>query len=236
MVSRSASTIGNRIVLIGAIVYLLEWVVIPLAGDTGPADPGTKSPDALLSLYSQHPLQQAFLVTWLSVVLLGRIAIPVGIKAALRDSGRSYALCDVAIGAMAVSVVLELASQAVVGAASYLANRGASATTIVTLDALAGWTLGMMFAPLGVSVALSAWCIFRSRLLPAWTSWIGLVAGVGLIVGGVVGGPAYSESATAKTAFMVTMVSVPLFWAWMLITGVYLFRRTPKVSAPVTPT
>jgi hypothetical protein len=205
--------------------------IIAAGGEIGPADPGTKSPEELVALYAHHPLQQAFLVTWLGVVLLGRIAIPVGIRAAVRQSGRPMALADVAVGAMVVSVVEELMAVAVVGAGAYLANHGADPSTLVTLDAIAGWMWRMIVAPLGASIALSAWSMLRSRLFPAWMCWMGLVGGAMLVVAGLVSGPAYSGSAIAKTVADATMVGVPIFWLWMLITGVFLFRKAPPPAA-----
>lgn len=231
MASGTAKVNGNRIVLVGALIYLLEWVAIIPAGEIGPADPGTKSPQALVALYAQHPLQQAFLVTWLSVVLLGRIAIPAGIRAAVRQSARPMALADIAVGAMVVSVVVELMAVAIAGAGAYLANHGADSSTIVALDAIAGWTWRMVFAPLGASVALSAWSMLRSRLFPAWMCWVGLVGGAMLVIAGLASGPAYSESAVAKTVADATMVGVPIFWLWTLITGVFLFRKAPAPAA-----
>lgn len=227
-------TVGNRWVLIGALVYLLEWVAIVPAGNTGPSDPGAKASD-VVALYSHDALKQAFLVSWLSVVLLGRIAIPVGIRSALRDSGRSMVLAEIAVGAMALSVALEVAGEAVVGAAVLLAASGTDGATIVQLDGTAGWILSMVWGPLGVSVLASSFCLFRTRLVPTWTQWIGMVGGALIIIKGIATGPSIVQAGTWRTVADLASVGVPAFWLWMLATGVYLFIRTPTRHASPSP-
>jgi hypothetical protein len=54
--AKRAEIVGNRVMLLGAVVYLLEWVAIIPAGDTGPVDPDTRSPRAVFDLYAAHPV------------------------------------------------------------------------------------------------------------------------------------------------------------------------------------
>lgn len=235
MASERPPVIGNRIVLMGAIVYLLEWAAIVPVGEGGPSEPGTQTAEELVELYARNPQGQAFLAGWFSLVLLGRIAVVVGIRSAVRQSPQPLPLAEVAVGAMAVSVVVEIVAYAIVAAVGYLAAQGSDASLIAALDAVGGFTVEMIWAPLGVSVLLGAAAMLRSRFFPGWMCWLGMVSGAMITVLGVLAGRAYGETGTwFETLVTVTQPAVAGFWLWMLVTGVFLFRRAPHLrAAPV---
>jgi hypothetical protein len=223
--------VGNRWVLGGAVLYLLEWVAIIPAGDSGPADAG-KSRVEVLKLYQDHPKAVLFITTWCAVVLLGRLLIVTGLRESLRTAAAASPLTDLSVGAMALSVAMELLSLVSVGTAQVLAVRGGQDDLVVALDTVAaiGWLC--VFGPLGVSVGSAAWSSLRSGAFPAWIPWVGLASGVLLVGGSVLGGPGYLEEGTLRDLGGVAMLGVPLFWVWMLAAGVFLWRRTPaRVSA-----
>jgi hypothetical protein len=222
-VERPAIT-GNRLVLAGAVLYLLEWVAIIPAGDSGPSDPGTAS-DKVLGLYTAHPTAATFLATWCAVVLVGRILLILGIRDALRSLGRDRTVVSWAAAVMAMSVALELLSLTTSGAASVLAGRSSDPDLIRALDAVSGFAWGMIFGPLGLAVLLTAWSMLRSRAFPTWICVVGLVGGVLLVAGGLFAGPAYLHEGTARDIHGFGMIGVPLFWLWMLATGIFLWRR-----------
>jgi hypothetical protein len=216
--------VGNRWVLTGAVLYLLEWVAIIPAGNSGPADPG-KSRAEVLKLYQDHPKAVMLLVTWVSVVLLGRVLIITGIRAALRSVGASNALVDLAVFAMVASVALEVMSEVFVGAAQVLVHQGGPDDTVLTLDTLAGVCWRCIFGPLGLSVGIAAWSMLRSGAFPTWIPVVGVLGGLLLLVGGVLSGPGYLYSGAIRTVSDLALFGVPLFWAWMLAAGVFLWRR-----------
>jgi hypothetical protein len=227
---------GNRLVLAGAVLYLLEWIAIIPAGDSGPSDPGTAS-GKILALYTAHPTAVTFLATWCSVVLLGRVLLILGIRSAIRSVGGNDVLVSFAAAAMAVSVALELVSLTAIGAATVLAARSADPDLIRALDVVGGFAWNMIFGPLGVAVATSSWAMLRSRAFPVWMCAVGLVGGALGILGGLVAGPGYLHEGVARTVFGVCQAGVALFWVWMLATGIFLLRRTPatdRQSALVT--
>jgi hypothetical protein len=113
---------GNRLVLAGAVLYLLEWAAIIPAGDSGPSDPGAAA-GKVLGLYTAHQTSVAFLATWLSVVLIGRVLIILGIRAALRSVVADTTLVLFAAAAMTLSVVFEIVSESMVFAATVFAGR-----------------------------------------------------------------------------------------------------------------
>lgn len=215
---------GNWLVLAGSIFYLLEWVAIIPSGESGPSDPGLKS-DKVLALYTAHPTAVLFLATWVSVVLIGRVLIVLGIRDALRSVGTNDTLPLFAAAAMTLSVAMEVVSETLVAAATVLAARSADPELIRTLDTVAGLAWSMVFGPLGLAVLVTAWVMLRSAAFPSWICIVGLVGGGLVLLGGIFGGPAYLHEGTARTIYDIAQFGVLLFWIWMLATGVFLVRR-----------
>jgi hypothetical protein len=218
---------GNRWVLVGAVLYLLEWVAIIPAGDSGPADPGSTR-EEVLALYQDHPQAVLVITTWCSLVLLGRVLIVSGIRQSLRSLGSAGPLTDLAVAAMAVSIALELLSLVCVGTAQAFATQSGQENLVVVFDTAAAIAWLCVFAPLGLSVGCAAWAMLSSQAFPTWIPAVGLASGVLLVVGGVVGGPGYLEDGALRDLAGVGMGGVPLFWLWMLATGIYLWRRTAR--------
>lgn len=227
MSSRQDELVGNRLALIGALVYLLEWVAIFAVGESGPTLPGTSTAETV-QIYSDNAGGQALMAGWFSLVLLGRVALAVGIRDALRRSPRQLPFADLAVGAMVVSVVLEISAFAVAGAAGYLADQGGDPTAIIALDAAGGWLFLLIYAPIGVFLAAMSWAVLRSGLFPAWMGWLGLAAGALGMVGGVLGGPAYGTGGFMDVTEGLTSAAAVGFWVWMIAVGIRLYRRTPR--------
>jgi hypothetical protein len=102
---------------------------------------------------------------------------------------------------------------------------------VVQLDTVAGLAFLCILPPLGLAVGLSAWTMLRSRAFPLWIPAVGLLSGIVLAVGGALGGPGYVASGTFRGIAGAAGIGVPLFWVWMVATGVILWRRTgPEVS------
>ena len=227
---RQDELVGNKLALIGAIVYLLEWVAILAAGDSGPVLPGTSVTETVQT-YADGAGGQAWMASWFSLVLIGRIALAVGIRDAFRRFPRQLPFADLAVGAMVVSVVLEIGAYAVAGGAGYLADQGGEPTAIVALDAAASWLNLLIFAPLGVAITALSWAMLRSGLFPSWMSWLGLFAGVLGMAGGVLGGPAFGTGGLFDVTDGLTSVAGVAFWIWMIAVGIRLYRRTPRAGS-----
>jgi hypothetical protein len=216
--------IGNRWTLVGAIVYLLEWVAI--AGFRPGNTPTTfLKPDAVVAMYTSHAGAVAAAASWYSLVLLGRILFTVGIRDSLKRSGANTLLADFAVAAMAVSVILEIASYALVGAAGQIAHNGGEPAAVVGLDAAGSWINAMIFAPGGVSILAAAVAQLRSGLFPAWLTWLGMASGLVGTVLGVVIGPALAAGPGPFQTVQILAFYTLGFWVWMLATGILLFRR-----------
>lgn len=217
--------VGNRWTLVGAILYLLEWVAI--AGFNAAGTPSTfLKPDAVVALYASHAGGVAASASWFSLVLLGRILFTVGIRDSLKRSAADTLLADFAVGAMGVSVVLEIASYALAGAAAQLAHSGGDRSAIVAVDAAGAWLNIMIFAPIGMAVLGAALGQLRSKLFPAWLCWLGVAAGaVGCVLGLLIGPAFVAGAGQYQTVQTLSLVTVG-FWVWMLATGIILFRRT----------
>lgn len=224
---RSRSVIGNRLALVGAIVYLLEFFAIIPAGDI-PAPPGA-SADAVVTLYADKAGALALMASWLSFVLLGRIAFAAGVRDAIRQSPRQIAVADLAFGAMIVSVLLEIVAYGVAGATAHLASHGGDPGVVVGLDRVVDWVSQIIYAPLGVFTAASGFAMLRSDLFPKWICWLG--AGVGTIITayGAVAGPIIRSTGSAHDfGEAITGLGVAGFWVWMLATGIFLFRHADR--------
>ncbi len=168
------------------------------------------------------------LAGWLSLVLLGRILFVAGIRDGLRRSGAETLPADFALGVMAVSVALEIATFAVAGGAVQAVAGGAYQSTIVGIDAAANWLNLSVLAPFYVSVLVASFAMLRSRLFPAWLCWLGLAAGVVGSVEGVISGPAFAAGGSLYQASQLLSAVVLAAWLWMLVTGIVLFRAAGR--------
>lgn len=219
---------GNRLALFGAIFYLLEWVVIIPAGAPDSMAPVT-NPAALVALYAEHAVGTKILAAWLGLVLLGRIAFAAGLRGSLRQSARNLPLMDFALGAMLVSVVLEVAGYGLAGAAASLADHAVDATAIVALNEASGWLNQLVFSPLGVFVAVGSLAMLKSNFFPRWLCWLGLISGSVFASGGVILAAAFrTTSGVSNVGDTLVGVGGLGFWVWMLATGILLFRRAGR--------
>ena len=214
--------VGNRMVLIGALLYLLEWVAIFAANLSVPlgAD-ATRS--QLISGYVGHEDALGWAAGWFSVVLLGRILIVTGLRSALADSGRRQRLMDFATAAMAVGMTFEVAAYGIVAGTSWASARGTTTGELRMLDSVAFAVNGMLWGPTGVAILCCAVAMRRSQLFPRVLVIMGIAAGCLLtLLGGVFLAPRYADVAASL------MITPALFWVWMLWTGVLLWRRSEK--------
>ena len=212
---------GNRLALVGAILYLLEWAFIIPSGVRVPLD--GSSPTQIAAAYMTQPSGGfALLFAGLSVVLLGRIAFIAGLRNALRQTNETRALADFAFGAMAASVVLELVGEVLRWTASRMAVQGADPVILVALhESFRGLTFTVATA-LGGSIMAASLAMLLSREFPRWLAVLGLVAGALWIGFAFYGTLTNSLPGAAGFAWLA--------WAvWLLTTGVILFRRAGPI-------
>jgi hypothetical protein len=228
MSSSDPKLTGNRLVLAGVVLYFMEWLVIAVAPSL-PTDELGHEPAAIAAAYAEHPGRTAFLAGWLSVVLLGRIVFCIGVRSALRESGRPSMLADVAVAAMAVSVTTEVIDYALVASGGWLAHAHGSASAIVALDTAGTMVFQMVFAPIGFAIVAAAAAMLASGPFRRWLCGLGLVGGSLLVAGGVVGAAARGSGGTLHgVGSALTGTPVALCWVWLLATGVVLFRAAPR--------
>jgi hypothetical protein len=226
--TQGQALIGNRLTLAGAIIYLAEWVGI-IGFQTGnvPAAQGAKAAE-VVAQYTQHGTGVELLAGWLSLVLLGRILFVAGIRDGLRKSGAETLLADFALGAMAVSVILEIGAFAVAGGAVQALSKGADQSTIVGIDAAANWLDMVIVTPFGVAVLAASFAMLTSRLFPAWLCWLGLAAGVVGTVDGVIMGPAFGAGGAFFQVAQILSFAALAAWVWMIATGIVLLRAAGR--------
>lgn len=212
--------VGNRWALVGAVVYLCEWVAIIAVGLGGAGDfilRGASS-DALVETYTGRADSLSFLAGWFAVVLLGRVLFFAAVRRSLADSGLPHVLLDLAVVASAVSVTLEVVSYAFVIPAAEAADQGER--TLVEFFDLAGAGLNLMIGGgLGVAIVCTAYVMTASGYFNRWLNGLGIVSGVAII------GAQLSVSPSLSGLFDVLYFFPLVFWVWMIWTSVVLWRR-----------
>ena len=108
--NRSGRLVGNRLALVGTVLYFLEWVAIAFLPEVADGSLFGAEPEVVVAAYRGHSGVIAFAAGWFGVVLLGRVLFAVALRKSFRDSSRDSLLVDFAVGAMIVSVTLEIAS------------------------------------------------------------------------------------------------------------------------------
>ena len=228
--ARRAELVGNRLALAGAVLYLLEWAAIAFLPEL-PTDRLGDDPGAIVDAYRGHAGATALAAGWFSFVLLGRVLFVAAVRRAFHDSGRRSTLLDFALGAMIVSVAIEIVSLSLPAAAAWIADTEPSEAAIVALDAAGSIAFLMVFAPIGASVIAIAAVMSASGLFPRWVGWLGLGAGALTIVGGIIEAAALGDDGTFHDlGELPTSFGALAFWIWMIATAVILWRRTPRVS------
>jgi hypothetical protein len=247
--SAQRQLVGNRWALAGAIMYLLEWVAIVgvLAAVTGihgagpggaagvqiPTATGTKPADIFSEYTAANAAATALSAGWYGLVLPGRILLIAGIRQALRRSWGDSALADLAVAAMALSVLMEIASTWVAAGVGQAATSGADQSAVVTGHAIASMLNVGLFSPLGLSILAISVVMWQSRVFPWWLCLLGGLSGAALCVGGLTAG--FQTGGQFQQVANNALFGVFGFWVWMLITGVILFRAAGQPRRKSSP-
>lgn len=227
MESTRRQLIGNRIALVGAVMYFLEWVAI-VSIPSVPTDKLGRDPGAIVAAYG-HPKAIGVAAGWFSVVLFGRVIFTIGLRDAFRGLRRERLFANIAVAAMALSVAIEVISFGITAAAAWVADTGGNQSAVVTLDAASEVVFELVFGPIGVSVLAGSIAMILSRLFPRWLGWIGVVGGSLLVVGGILGvGGLGGSGSFHDVAGAFSSIPVPIVWIWMIGTSIVLFRSTPR--------
>lgn len=213
---------GSRLALVGAIIYLLEWAFIIPSGVRLP--PEGSGPAEIAAAYAGQPLTGiSFMVAGLIIVLLGRILFSAGVQSALRQTNETRALGDFALGAMTVSVVIEIVSEVVRLITTQLAAQGADPAVLRSLHDTWRALFFPVGAALGASILASSLAMLVSRAFPRWVAVLGVATGlfwVGLAFYGTLNN---TQPGVAGIAWLAWV-------AWLLSTGVILFRRAGPIT------
>lgn len=212
--------VGNRLMLLGALLYLGEFIGIAISGAAHLPEQPAVGTSTLLSDYAGHADGLGFLIGWFGIVLLGRVLVVLALRASLTKSAHSSVWMDLSVVAMSIGVVMEVASEALATAAGQLADAGQD-TAAVGIDRGGAYLAAAILAPTGLAIVLSAACMLSSKLFPRALCGLGLIAGAATIVAGLLSGPSYfSTQDTLTTAALAA-------WAWMVWAGILMWRHTP---------
>jgi hypothetical protein len=214
--------VGNRLVLLGVLLYLAEWVAIIGAGGMEVWFPAGTDPDKVLDGYMGNGDVFSWAAGFFGIVLMGRVLYAVALRHGLSQSGHDDPLASFGVLASVVGVVLELVTCAFVAGIAVVADHGGSAPMVTTMDTVATAILGLVWGALGLAVLAMTAAMIRTRLFPRVLCGLGVLSGLSLVVAGLAfNAPSHADVQSALTAV------VPLMWVWMLWTGVLLWRRTP---------
>ena len=213
--------VGNRMMLSGALLYLLEWVAIIWTNSRGVATSvaiGT-SADDLMASFKGNETALTMMAGWFSLVLIGRILIIIGLKNGLAASGRTHPIMDFAVIMMAISVAFEILTYILFASAAQLG--AAHPEAMIALEWTSGALNGLVFGTVGVSVLCSSWAMLRSELFPKALPILGMISGIPLAISALFISPSLSSIGGALTA------GAALFWIWMLWAGILLWKKVP---------
>lgn len=218
--TKTDQLVGNRWVLVGGVVYLLEWVAIIWVGAVGVGEFVIRGASGaeVVETYADHPDAMFAMAGWFAIVLLGRILLFIGLRQALADSGHGHLLLDFAVAAAAVSVTIEIASYGLAAGATVPAAAGDESLTLAIDQAAAGLNL-MIAGGLGVAIVCATYAMWRSGLFSMPLNLIGAVSGVAII------GAQLTVSPSLESLFNVFFLFPIVFWVWMLWAGVVCWRR-----------
>ena len=226
---------GSGLALAGAVLYLLEWVAIVAAQPPGPYGNGTSAATVYRD-YAAHAGGAGFAAAWFATCLVGRVLFVAGVRASVPRTRLTRPLFDLALAAMTVSVVLEVAAYAMVAGTARLAADGAARGTVVALDQVAFWVDLVIFAPAGLSIATCAVAMRLSRAYPPWQWALGAVAGVAGVLGTLAMTTA-SRPPSGLGSVLETVAALGM-WVFMISVGITLLRhrREPEQSPAPAPT
>lgn len=227
MESSRRPLIGNRVALVGTVMYFLEWVAI-VSIPSIPTDKVGRDPQAVVAAYS-HPRAIGVAAGWFSVILLGRVVFALGLRDAFKGLRRERLFANIAVAAMALSVAIEVVSFGLAAAAAWVADGKAAPDAVVALDTASEIVFGLVFGPIGVSVVAGSIAMILSRLFPRWLGWVGLLGGSFLVAGGIVAPGGLGATGTFhNVAGALSGIPIPVVWIWMISTSVVLFRAAPR--------
>jgi hypothetical protein len=230
METKRAQLVGNRVALVGAVMYFLEWVAI-VSIPSVPTDKLGRDPVAIVAAYG-HPKAIGVAAGWFSVVLFGRVIFTIGLRDAFRGLRGERLFANIAVAAMGLSVAIEVISFGITAAAAWVAHTGGNQSAVVTLDAASEVAFELVFGPIGVSVLAGSIAMILSRLFPRWLGWVGALGGSLLIIGGILAVGGLGATGTFHdVAGALSSIPVPIVWIWMIGTSIVLFRATPRVAA-----
>lgn len=226
MESGRGRLIGNRVALVGAAMYFLEWVAI-VSIPSVPTDKLGHDPNAIVAAYG-HPRAVGLAAGWFSVMLFGRVIFAIGLRDAFQGLRRERLFANISVAAMGLSVAIEVIAFGITAAAAWVAETGGDQSAVVALDAASEVVFELVFGPIGVSVLAGAIAMILSGRFPRWLGWVGVFGGSLLVAGGIIGVGGLGARGTFHDVAGAFMGGVPIFWIWMIATSVVLFRAAPK--------
>lgn len=208
--------------LIGVALYVVTVVLI--------IDfPGINTPAAQLATYAaSHQTQLLFEAFVWGAVVVATLSFLVGLWFTLRSGANDVqvtAMLGLVAGVMVYTIVLGGFGPLLT--LGYRAHSLAPDTIKLLVDqTLLGTTLSGF--PTFVSLGAFSLAILRTRMLPAWAAWLGIVVGVVHIVaaGSLAGDGLFSPSGVP------VYVAPLLYYIWMLTISILLLRSPQAATQP----
>lgn len=216
---------SSGLALAGTILFLMELIfIIPFYK----APPGKGASAGELAAF--YAAQRTDILTWafgVSAAILGVLLFAAALRGVLRQAGGAGPLADFAFACAIVATALETTGLLLATMAANVATTGEGAPVAVVI-ALQGGLGVIPSIPRVVFVFTASLAMLTTRVLPGWIGWVGLVAAVAYGAGSIAQG--YEpESALGLLQFGGWLLTI----AWMLGTGIVLFRRSRAATGQV---
>jgi Domain of unknown function (DUF4386) len=216
----------SPLAFIGGIALVISSGVDGLIPDTGQ--------NAIDWIGDVNAASDAFLGgAWLVIAggLLGLVAL-VGFWRPLRDAGEALILAPIlAVAGMTlvtishllgIAIAYELVPGYVDGSRTTRDSLAVTTDTLVETARLLNYVGGVLV--FGVVVALYAWAVLKTKVLPRWIGWVGVVTAV--FAGWL--GTAAPASRQLEDA---TFIGLAAFFVWLAAMGIAILRRRPPRPA-----
>ncbi len=227
MVERGLVQTGAASGIVGAAVLLVATLLHPLQADPGDSVAAFQEYAADAHWVTIH-LGQFFGVL---LMVGGLVALTHTLKEGRRSWIAQLAVFG-AISSLATTAVLQavdgVALKAMVDTwtAAPAPEIAAAFNAALAVRQIEVGMASLMAILFGVTVSLYGLAILSSHIYPGWTGWAALIAGPGILAGGLI----TAHTGFSRTAMTVAMPFNLLVIGWLIVMGVLMWRRAGHID------
>lgn len=201
---------------IAGILFVLALLGTFVTGSTpNPADPAGKVASSL----AQHRSGELATVYIQIAAAIPLLIFLTGLRSILhRGEGEPRVLTPLAFGAALLGIAIVLVSHGILGALAAFVVKGSSADVTRALYAVYQGVFIISDFFLGAFLLAASLVMIRSRIVPGWLGWIGIVGGACLVLN------TFSFSNPQSILGLLGFLGFILMLLWVLITSIFMLR------------